>query len=149
MRGVLCPGNSWTRSLAIAVGEPLLITGEPGAGKTQTAYYAAYKLGVEPVIHFQVKSDSSAHDLLYFFDTVRYFHDAHLRSLEGEDHTPLNKNDYVEPRALWYAFTRAKEKGVPRVALIDEIDKAPRDFPIYGAARITTSALTTASWNGP
>ncbi|UCE05260.1 MAG: hypothetical protein JSW07_16805 [bacterium] len=37
---------------AIAVGEPLLITGEPGTGKTQTAYYAAYKLGLEPVIHF-------------------------------------------------------------------------------------------------
>ena len=37
---------------AIAVGEPLLITGEPGTGKTQAAYYAAYKLGVEPVLHF-------------------------------------------------------------------------------------------------
>ncbi len=114
---------------AIAVGEPLLITGEPGTGKTQTAYYAAYKLGVEPVIHFQVKSDSTAHNLLYFFDTVRYFHDAHLRPLESQQHTSLNKQDYVEPRALWYAFTRAKEKGVPQVVLIDEIDKAPRDFP--------------------
>ncbi len=31
---------------AIAVGSPLLITGEPGTGKTQTAYYAAYNLGV-------------------------------------------------------------------------------------------------------
>ncbi len=114
---------------AIAVGEPLLITGEPGTGKTQAAYYAAYKLGIEPVIHFQVKSDSTAHDLLYFFDTVRYFHDAHLRSLEGEEHTPLNKADYVEPRALWHAFTRAREKNLPQVVLIDEIDKAPRDFP--------------------
>lgn len=37
---------------AIAVGEPLLITGEPGTGKTQAAYYTAYKLGIEPVIHF-------------------------------------------------------------------------------------------------
>ncbi len=42
------------------------------------AYYAAYKLGLEPVIHFQVKSDITARDLLYEFDTVRYFHDAHL-----------------------------------------------------------------------
>jgi len=33
---------------AIAVGSPLLITGEPGTGKTQAAYYAAYKLGLEP-----------------------------------------------------------------------------------------------------
>ncbi len=106
---------------AIAVGEPLLITGEAGTGKTQAAYYAAYKLGIEPVLHFQVKSDGSARDLLYYFDTVRYFHDAHL----AKDDTPLNKTDYVEPRALWQAIVSPH----PRVLLIDEIDKAPRDFP--------------------
>ena len=117
---------------AIAVGEPLLITGEPGTGKTQTAYYAAYKLKVEPVIHFQVKSDSTAKDLLYHFDTVRYFHDAHLAKVEGEggaQSKTLDKKDYVEPRALWAAFDLAKETGLPPVVLIDEIDKAPRDFP--------------------
>ena len=105
---------------AIAVGEPLLITGEPGTGKTQAAYYAAYRLGIEPVIHFQVKSDSTARDLLYHFDTVRYFHDAHVRT-DGE---PLDKGRYVERRALWQAMHRST-----RVLLIDEIDKAPRDFP--------------------
>jgi MoxR-like ATPase len=107
---------------AVAVGEPLLITGEPGTGKTQAAYYAAYKLNVEPVLHFQVKSDSSAQDLLYHFDTVRYFHDAHL----GKPGAPLpDKSAYVEPREMWEAF----ESKNPRVLLIDEIDKAPRDFP--------------------
>jgi MoxR-like ATPase len=106
---------------AIAVGEPLLITGEAGTGKTQAAYYAAYKLDIEPVIHFQVKSDSTAHDLLYHFDTVRYFHDAHFRKTDE----PLNKADYIERSALWKAI----ESEHPRVLLIDEIDKAPRDFP--------------------
>ena len=105
---------------AIAVGAPLLITGEPGTGKTQAAYYAAYKLGIEPVLHFQVKSDSSAKDLLYHFDTVRYFHDAHL--LEAQK---LNKDDYIEKRDLWLAI----QADDTRVLLIDEIDKAPRDFP--------------------
>lgn len=117
---------------AIAVGDPLLITGEPGTGKTQAAYYAAFKLGVEPLIHFQVKSDSTAHDLLYHFDTVRYFHDAHMlgegqRTFTGRDY--LEKSDYVEPRALWTAFQVAQERDVPQVLLLDEIDKAPRDFP--------------------
>ncbi len=126
------PGEQLETSIntAIAVGEPLLITGEPGTGKTQAAYYIAYKLGIEPVIHFQVKSDSTARDLLYHFDTVRYFHDAHLVSLgTSGSASALNKQDYVEKRALWQAFEQAQQHGLPRVLLIDEIDKAPRDFP--------------------
>jgi hypothetical protein len=85
---------------AIAVGEPLLITGEPGTGKTQAAYYAAYKLGIEPIIHFQVKSDSTARDLLYNFDTVGYFRDAHLEGSVKK----VEKEQYIERRALWSAI---------------------------------------------
>ncbi len=106
---------------AIAVGEPLLVTGEPGTGKTQAAYFAAWNLGIEPVLHFQVKSESTARDLLYHFDAVRYFHDANVRR---EDKS-LEKDRYIERRLLWEAV----EADTPRVLLIDEIDKAPRDFP--------------------
>lgn len=126
------PGNELNMAIntAIAVGEPLLITGEPGTGKTQAAYYAAYKLGIEPVLHFQVKSDSSAGDFLYHFDAVRYFYDASTKGREqsGEPRigrTELNRADYIERRALWEALVA----DTPRVLLIDEIDKAPRDFP--------------------
>jgi MoxR-like ATPase len=114
---------------AIAVGEPLLLTGEPGTGKTQAAYYVAYQLGTQ-VFHFQTKSNSTGNDLLYDFDTVRYFHDAHLAKLgDGASHGKLNRRDYVSPGELWKAFTKAEEAGFPTVVLIDEIDKAPRDFP--------------------
>ncbi len=41
------PSQFTAINTAIAVGEPLLVTREPGAGKTQTAYYAAYKLNVD------------------------------------------------------------------------------------------------------
>jgi MoxR-like ATPase len=127
------PGDQLETAIntAIAVGEPLLLTGEPGTGKTQAAYYTAYKLGVEPLIHFQVKSDSTARDLLYYFDTVRYFYDAHLTNGDqpGRVQPALDKSTYIELRALWQAFTRAAQHGVPQVVLIDEIDKAPRDFP--------------------
>ena len=111
---------------AIAVGDPLLLTGEPGTGKTQAAYYAAYQLGVQ-CIHFQVKSDSTARDLLYDFDMVRYFRDAHLqrefggraeqsggraeqsggRAEQSGDCAGLNKADYVEERPLWQEIGRA------------------------------------------
>lgn len=116
------PGKSLEIAIntAIAVGEPLLLTGEPGTGKTQTAYYVAEKLNLKPVLHFQVKSDSNARDLLYSFDSVRYFHDAYFRQGELPD-----KADYVERKVLWHAI----DSPYPRVVLIDEIDKAPRDFP--------------------
>ena len=108
---------------AIAVNEPLLITGEPGTGKTTAAYYTAWKLGLGEVLHFQVKSESVARDLLYHFDTVRYFHEAHLAGNQGKE-LP-NKGEYIEKRELWHALTADR----PRMLLIDEIDKAPRDFP--------------------
>ncbi|MCP4699035.1 MAG: MoxR family ATPase [Gammaproteobacteria bacterium] len=114
---------------AVAVGEPLLLTGEPGTGKTQAAYYAAYKLELDPVIHFQVKSESTARDLLYHFDTVRYFYDAHFQQADTADKPLLDKRRYIESRPLWEAFQRSEQTGKPAVLLIDEIDKAPRDFP--------------------
>lgn len=124
------PGDELKAALntAVALGEPLLITGEAGTGKTQAAYYAAYKLNVEPLIHFQVKSDSTAGDLLYVFDTVRYFYEASLRSRQ-ENAASLDREEFVEERHLGQAFREAEASGAPRVLLIDEIDKAPRDFP--------------------
>ena len=108
----------------------LLLTGEPGTGKTQAAYFAAWQLGLDKPIHFQAKTTSHANDLLYEFDTVRYFRDAYLQGLSGErDAARLDKNDYIEPRPLWRAFKMGKRLNRPAVLLIDEIDKAPRDFP--------------------
>ncbi|MCW5201488.1 MoxR family ATPase [Desulfobulbus sp. US4] len=108
---------------AIAVNEPLLITGEPGTGKTTAAYYTAWKLGLGEVLHFQVKSETVAKDLLYHFDTVRYFHDAHLAGTQQQ--ALPDKKEYIEEREMWQALTAEQ----PRMLLIDEIDKAPRDFP--------------------
>jgi MoxR-like ATPase len=124
------PTEDLTTSIhaALAVGDPLLLTGEPGTGKTQVAYYIAYRIGLGEVLRFQVKSDSRARDIMYEFDAVRYFYDAHVTREVLAEHggqPPLDKRNYVEPRQLWLAL---QSEG-PRVLLIDEIDKAPRDFP--------------------
>lgn len=117
------PGSALENAIhaATALGVPLFLSGEAGTGKTQTAYYVAHHLGLEPVLHFQVKSDSRAQDLLYRFDAERYRQDLQFKP---ED-TAAHKARYINPGPLWQAFG-SKE---PRVLLIDEIDKAPRDFP--------------------
>ncbi|MGF1453783.1 MAG: AAA family ATPase [Alphaproteobacteria bacterium] len=135
-------------NVAIAVGQPLLLTGEPGCGKTALADHVAWQLGLEKALRYQMKSTSEARDLFYRFDQVARFHDAH------------DTKKSVDPRrfitfqamglAILYAMDRkerdgllghdadgkalAKRIGAPQearrsVVLIDEIDKAPRDVP--------------------
>jgi len=107
---------------ALLLGEPLLVTGEPGTGKTQLAYYLAKTLGCGEPLRFQVKSTSQATDVLYQFDAVKYFHAARPQTGENKN---LNPRKFRTKGVLW----RAIEADRPQVVLIDEIDKAPRDFP--------------------
>lgn len=119
-RFVTTPELEAAINAAVALGRPLLLSGEAGCGKTQVAYYVAWRLQLEPVLHFQTRSDSCGKDLLYHFDAARYFRDAQLKAGDGA----INKAAYIEPRALWQAMAGKS----PRVVLIDEVDNAPRDF---------------------
>src|SRR5438270_2564873 len=64
-------------NLAIALGRPLLLQGEPGCGKTRLAYAVAYALGL-PLEECYIKSTSKAQDLLYTYDAVTRLYDAQL-----------------------------------------------------------------------
>ncbi len=61
-------------NVALAVGAPLLLTGEPGTGKTQVAHYLAWFF--VPLHPLYVRSTTSTEDLLYHFDAVAYLHAA-------------------------------------------------------------------------
>ncbi len=113
------PGLVDAVNVALAVGAPLLLTGEPGTGKTQVGHYLAWYFGVE-LFPLYVRSTTTAEDLLYHFDAVAYLHAAQVGRVEA-----IAKADFVEKRPLWQAY----EVDGPSVVLIDEIDKAPRDFP--------------------
>jgi len=106
-------------NMALAVGAPLLLTGEPGTGKTQVAWYLGWYFGI-PVFSYQVRSTATADDMKYDFDAVAYLRNAQQKDAPGQ---PRQK--FLRRKALWQAY----ECETPSVLLIDEIDKAPRDFP--------------------
>ncbi len=104
---------------AIALERPLLIKGEPGTGKTLLAEQVARALDL-PLISWNIKSTTKAHQGLYEYDAVSRLRDSQL----GEAGVHDVKN-YIKPGKLWQAFT-AEERIV---LLIDEIDKADIEFP--------------------
>jgi MoxR-like ATPase len=118
-------------NLAITLGRPLLLQGEPGCGKTRLAYAVAYALGL-PLETSYIKSTSRAQDLLYTYDAINRLYDAQLgadgpRTKEGKPRSQ-DIGNYIRLNPLGRAIARA-QYGRRSVVLIDEIDKADLDFP--------------------
>lgn len=105
---------------ALTIEQPLLVVGESGTGKTMLAWSVASELGLLPVLEFHTRSDHRARDVLFVVDNLRRFYDAQIQSERAQD-----LDNYIQFQALGEAI-RSKTQ---RVVLIDEIDKAPRDFP--------------------
>ena len=140
-------GLSHAVSTAVWLGQPLLVTGEPGTGKTQLAYSVANELRKNgaslPLLRFNTKTTSTAKDLFYRYDSLRHFHDAQFSKAEK---LPVESNINYEALGLAILLSlgendpqrRAVNDFLPAyrdryetrsVVLIDEIDKAPRDLP--------------------
>jgi MoxR-like ATPase len=125
-------------NVALTLGQPLLVTGDPGTGKTQLAASVACELELPAPLTFHAKTTSTARDLFYRYDALAHFHDSHFRKDE------LKVESYITFEALGQAILLSlpntdadrylpetlRGRGPTRsVVLMDEIDKAPRDFP--------------------
>ncbi len=104
---------------ATTLRRPLLVKGEPGTGKTVLAEEIAKAIGA-PLITWNVKSTTKAHQGLYEYDAVARLRDGQL----GDERVHEIRN-YIKKGKLWEAF----ESPVLPVLLIDEIDKADIEFP--------------------
>lgn len=145
------PGLLNALEVAYMLKRPLLLTGEPGTGKTQFAFWVADQLSRSEGFHnspyiYNTKTSSTAQDLFYSYDAVAHFRD--IRTDTDEDQgAHKTTEDFIQLKALGLAIANAIGRNDLRlstrildrsnvatdrkgsVVLIDEIDKAPRDFP--------------------
>ena len=117
------PGLVTAVNLAWQLQMPLLLTGEPGTGKTVFAGAVARALGYPRELRCDVRSDSTARDLLYRHDAVSRFADAQGRQQERA----ANPRNYVRLQGLGEALSW--QHAQRPVLLVDELDKAQRDLP--------------------
>jgi MoxR-like ATPase len=106
-------------NVAIALGKPLLIRGEPGTGKTRLAHAISKSLG-KRLISWNIKSTTKAKDGCYIYDTVQRLNDARFGDKDISD-----IKQYIKLGPLGDAFADSEHV----VLLIDEIDKADIEFP--------------------
>jgi len=155
------PGLRDAVNTALLLDQPLLLTGEPGTGKTQLAEKLALELGL-PLYKFETKSSSSAQDLFYAFDHVARFQAAQI----DKDADSLDPRRFIEYGALGRAVVQSlpateaaalfAEGAKPAwytgpgraVVLIDEIDKASSDFPNDALNEIERHYFRIREWRG-
>jgi MoxR-like ATPase len=111
--------------LALDLGDPLLLEGEAGVGKTETAKALAAATGAR-LIRLQCHEGIDVHSALYDWDYPRQL--LAVRAAEGG--TPqedLFRREFLLRRPLLEAI----EDPGPVVLLIDEIDRADDEFEAF------------------
>ncbi|AXG09179.1 AAA family ATPase [Haloplanus rubicundus] len=111
--------------LALRLGRPLLIEGEPGAGKTELAKALADGFDTE-LVRLQCYEGLTAENALYEWNYTKQ-----LLAVQADDHgvsgdDSVFTEEYLLERPLVRALSGDHDR--PPVLLIDEIDRADEEF---------------------
>ncbi len=129
--------------LALRLGRPLLMEGEPGTGKTALAEALAETMDL-PLIRLQCYEGIDASQALYDWDFPRQI--LHVRALEAveggaTDVRELEEGLFDERFLLARPVLRALRES-PAVLLVDEVDRADDEFEAFLLEVLSTWQVT-------
>lgn len=113
---------------ALYLRRPLMVTGNPGTGKSTLPRAVAWELGLGRVLSWPIVSRSTLRDGLYHYDAIGRLQDVQLERATGSATAakPHSIGAYIRLGPLGTALLPADR---PRVLLIDEFDKCDLDLP--------------------
>lgn len=126
---------------AVRLPQPLLLEGEAGVGKTQSAKALAQALDT-PLIRLQCFEGIDASEALYEWNYPRQLLGIRMAESRGAalDEEALFSRDYLIERPLLRALEHPGPN--PAVLLIDEVDRADEEFEAFLLEMLAEAAVT-------